>query len=144
MGSCSLLATAGHSSENKNVCIWDSILPSGKALVVAFTCHEQGASSLVFAPQHQVLISSGKKGDVCLIDVRSRTIRHKFQAHESAVKCVAIDPHEDYFATGSADGDIKVSFLNLILFLLQVFSFVDLGSDCTNGSPNISSRTCSQ
>lgn len=101
---------AGHSSESKNVCIWDSILPHGKALVVAFTCHDQGASSLVFAPQHQVLISTGKKGDVCLIDVRSRTIRHRFQAHENAVKCVAIDPHEEYFATGSADGDIKVNF----------------------------------
>lgn len=78
-------------------------------MVVAFSCHDQGASSLVFAPQHQVLISAGKRGDVCLIDVRTRTIRHRFQAHESAVKCVAIDPHEDYFATGSADGDIKVN-----------------------------------
>ncbi|CAH0558785.1 unnamed protein product [Brassicogethes aeneus] len=108
LGSCSLLATAGHSSESKNVCIWDSIMPQGKALVVAFTCHDQGASSLVFAPQHQVLISAGKKGDVCLIDVRQKAIRHKFQAHETAVKCIAIDPHEDYFATGSADGDIKI------------------------------------
>lgn len=122
LGSCSLLATAGHSSESKNVCIWDSILPSGKALVVAFTCHEQGASSLVFAPQHQVLISSGKKGDVCLIDVRSRTIRHKFQAHESSVKCVAIDPHEDYFATGSADGDIKVSTVKQILYRKRTYT----------------------
>ncbi|XP_044259840.1 dmX-like protein 2 isoform X4 [Tribolium madens] len=108
LGSCSLLATAGHSSESKNVCIWDSILPHGKALVVAFTCHDQGASSLVFAPQHQVLISAGKRGDVCFIDVRSKTIRHNFTAHESAVKCIAIDPHEEYFATGSADGDIKI------------------------------------
>lgn len=62
----------------------------------------------MFAPQHQVLISAGKRGDVCLIDVRAKTIRHKFTAHENAVKCIAIDPHEDYFATGSADGDIKV------------------------------------
>ncbi|XP_066150653.1 dmX-like protein 2 isoform X3 [Euwallacea fornicatus] len=108
LGSCSLLATAGHSSENKNVCIWDSIMPHNKALVMAFACHDQGASSLVFAPQHQVLISAGKKGDVCLIDVRSKAVRHKFSAHESAVKCIAIDPHEDYFATGSADGDIKI------------------------------------
>ncbi|KAJ8919060.1 hypothetical protein NQ315_016967 [Exocentrus adspersus] len=126
LGSCSLLATgrprlylhyfcgvnnlivAGHSSESKNVCIWDSILPHGKALVMAFACHDQGASSLVFAPQHQVLISAGKRGDVCLIDVRSKSIRHKFTAHENAVKCIAIDPHEDYFATGSADGDIKI------------------------------------
>ncbi|XP_050306486.1 dmX-like protein 2 isoform X3 [Anthonomus grandis grandis] len=108
LGSCSLLATAGHSSENKNVCIWDSIMPHNKALVMAFTCHDQGSSSLVFAPQHQLLISAGKKGDVCLIDVRSKAIRHKFAAHESSVKCLAIDPHEDYFATGSADGDIKI------------------------------------
>ncbi|KAJ8957603.1 hypothetical protein NQ314_006529 [Rhamnusium bicolor] len=90
LGSCSLLATAGHSSESKNVCIWDSILPHGKALVMAFTCHDQGSSSVVFAPQHQVLISAGKR------------------AHENAVKCIAIDPHEDYFATGSADGDVKI------------------------------------
>lgn len=76
--------------------------------MVAFTCHDQGSSSLVFAPQHQVLISAGKRGDVCLIDVRSKAIRHKFTAHENAVKCIAIDPHEEYFATGSADGDIKV------------------------------------
>ncbi|KAK5649288.1 hypothetical protein RI129_000317 [Pyrocoelia pectoralis] len=108
LGSCSLLATAGHSSESKNVCIWDSILPHGKSMVVAFTCHDQGASSLVYAPQHQLLVSTGKKGDICLIDVRTKTIRHRFQAHESAVKCVAIDPHEEYFATGSADGDIKI------------------------------------
>lgn len=108
-----LVFVAGHSSESKNVCIWDSILPHGKALVVAFTCHDQGASSLVFAPQHQVLISAGKRGDVCLIDVRTKTIRHKFTAHESAVKCIAIDPHEEYFATGSADGDIKVIIVEL-------------------------------
>lgn len=43
-----------------------------------------------------------------MIDVRAKVIRHRFQAHESAVKCVAIDPHEEYFATGAADGDIKV------------------------------------
>lgn len=122
---------AGHSSESKNVCIWDSIFPHGKALVMAFTCHEQGASSLVFAPQHQVLISAGKKGDVCLIDVRTKTIRHKFTAHENAVKCIALDPHEDYFATGSADGDIKVSqYLNVVLvnsrFKCYFFRFGEL------------------
>lgn len=60
------------------------------------------------AAQHQYLISAGKRGDVCIFDVRQRTLRHKFQAHESAVKCLAIDPMEEFFVTGSADGDIKV------------------------------------
>jgi WD40 repeat protein len=45
----------------------------------AFACHDQGCSSLAFAPQHQLLISAGKKGDVCIFDVRQRTLRHRFQ-----------------------------------------------------------------
>ncbi|KAK6643958.1 hypothetical protein RUM43_000223 [Polyplax serrata] len=108
LGSCSMVATAGHSSESKNVAIWDSLLPKKKAMVAAFVCHEQGASSLVLAPQHQYVISAGKKGDVCIFDVRQRTLRLKFQAHESAIKCLAVDPMEEFFVTGSADGDIKV------------------------------------
>lgn len=30
------------------------------------------------------------------------------QAHDNPIKCLAIDPHEEHFVTGSADGDIKV------------------------------------
>lgn len=30
------------------------------------------------------------------------------QAHDHAIKCLAMDPHEEFFVTGSADGDIKV------------------------------------
>uniref|UniRef100_A0A182RIV1 RAVE complex protein Rav1 C-terminal domain-containing protein n=1 Tax=Anopheles funestus TaxID=62324 RepID=A0A182RIV1_ANOFN len=108
LGSCSLVATAGHSSESKNVAIWDTLLPQKKALVAAFTCHDQGASSLAYAPQHQLLISAGKKGDVSIFDVRQRILRHRFQAHEHPIKCLAIDPNEEQFVTGSADGDIKV------------------------------------
>ncbi|XP_055535273.1 dmX-like protein 2 isoform X2 [Wyeomyia smithii] len=108
LGSCSLVATSGHSSESKNVAIWDTLLPHKKALVSAFNCHDQGASSLAYAPQHQLLISAGKKGDVCIFDVRQRVLRHRFQAHENPIKCLSIDPHEEHFATGSADGDIKV------------------------------------
>lgn len=47
--------------------------------IVAFTCHDQGASSVVYAPQHQLIISAGKKGDVCIFDVRQRQLRHRFQ-----------------------------------------------------------------
>lgn len=108
LGSCSMIATAGHSSESRNVALWDSLLPQKKALITAFSCHDQGASSLVYAPQHQLVISAGKKGDVCIIDIRQRQLRHRFQAHESPIKCLAIDPGEEYFVTGSADGDIKV------------------------------------
>ncbi|CAG2058163.1 unnamed protein product [Timema podura] len=108
LSSCSMVATAGHSSESKNVALWDTLLPQKKAMITAFSCHDQGASSVVYAPQHQLLISAGKKGDVCLLDVRQRQVRHRFVAHESPVKCLAIDPAEEFFVTGAADGDIKV------------------------------------
>lgn len=74
-------------------------------------CHEQGASSLILAPQHQLLISGGKKGDITIFDVRQRQQRHRFQAHESAIKCLALDPHEEFFVSGAGDGDIKVNEL---------------------------------
>lgn len=40
--------------------------------------------------------------------MRQRLLHHKFQAHDSAVKCLSLDPHEEFFISGSADGDIKV------------------------------------
>ncbi|XP_047120921.1 dmX-like protein 2 [Schistocerca piceifrons] len=113
LGSCSMLATAGHSSESKSVALWDSLLPQKKALITAFSIHDQGASSLVYAPQHQLIISAGKKGDVAILDVRQRQVRHRFVAHESPIKCLAIDPSEEFFVTGSADGDIKVWALSV-------------------------------
>lgn len=51
--------------------------------LLAFTCHDQGASSVVYAPQHQLIISAGKKGDVCIFDVRQRLLRHRFQVSGS-------------------------------------------------------------
>lgn len=33
VSSSSLIATAGHSSEGKNVCLWDTLLPKAKARV---------------------------------------------------------------------------------------------------------------
>lgn len=71
-------------------------------------CHDQGASALILAPQHQLLISGGKKGDINIFDVRQRQQRQRFQAHESAIKCLALDPHEEFFVSGAGDGDIKV------------------------------------
>ncbi|XP_023930909.1 dmX-like protein 2 [Lingula anatina] len=108
IGSSSLLASSGHSSESKNVCLWDTLLPPRSSLVQAFVCHEHGSPCLVYAPQHQILITGGKKGDICIFDMRQRQLRHTFQAHETAVKSLALDPSEEFFVSGSAEGDVKV------------------------------------
>lgn len=110
LGSSSLIVTAGQSTDHRNVALWDTLMPLKKACVSTFACHEQqGASSVLYAPVNQLLITGGKKGDVYIFDMRQRIQRNKFQAHESAVKCMALDPGEEFFVTGSADGDIKVS-----------------------------------
>lgn len=75
---------------------------------LAFHCHNDGCPALVYAPQHQAIISGGKKGEVYIFDVRQRQLRQTFQAHDSAIRCMALDPAEECFVTGSADGDVKV------------------------------------
>uniref|UniRef100_A0A8D2MQ50 Dmx like 2 n=1 Tax=Zonotrichia albicollis TaxID=44394 RepID=A0A8D2MQ50_ZONAL len=106
--SSSLVATSGQSNDNRNVCLWDTLVSSTNSLIHAFTCHDHGATVLQYAPKHQLLISGGRKGYICIFDIRQRQILFTFQAHESAVKALALDPSEDYFVTGSAEGNMKV------------------------------------
>ncbi|KAL8625455.1 hypothetical protein ACOMHN_018600 [Nucella lapillus] len=112
LGCSSLIATCGYSSENKNVCLWDTLLPPRSALVHAFPCHEFGCPSVVYAPQSQTLISGGRRGEICQFDLRQRKIKNTFQAHETAIKCLAVDSKEEYYVTGSSEGDIKVWAMN--------------------------------
>ena len=122
LGCSSVVVTAGHSSDHKNVAMWDTLLPLKKSMVTHFACHEHhGASAVIFAPLNQLLITGGRKGDVFVFDMRQRLEKHRIQAHESAVKCLALDPGEEIFATGSADGDIKVWSLTLGCILLHSF-----------------------
>ncbi|XP_069480909.1 dmX-like protein 2 isoform X2 [Ambystoma mexicanum] len=106
--SSSLVATCGESNDNRNVCLWDTLVPSSSSLVHAFTCHDHGATLLKYAPKQQLLITGGRKGRICIFDIRQRQLLHTFQAHDSAIKALALEPSEDYFATGSAEGNIKV------------------------------------
>ncbi|XP_074603304.1 rabconnectin-3 alpha isoform X2 [Brevipalpus obovatus] len=122
LGSSSLIITAGQSNDHKNVCMWDTLLPSRKSLVTSFACHEHhGASVVLYTPLNQLLITGGKKGEVFIFDMRQRVQRNKFQAHDSAIKCICLDPGEEFFVTGSADGDIKV--WSLVSLPVALYSF---------------------
>lgn len=74
----------------------------------AFICHDSGATVLAYAPKHQLLISGGRKGFTCVIDLRLKQQQQLLQSHDSPVKAIAVDPTEEYFVTGSAEGNIKV------------------------------------
>ncbi|TDH16870.1 hypothetical protein EPR50_G00002570 [Perca flavescens] len=106
--SSSLIATVGQSSDNRNVCLWDTLISPSNTMVHAFPCHENGATVLQYASKQQLLITGGRKGFVCVFDIRQRQLLHTFQAHDSAIKALALDAFEDFFVTGSAEGNVKV------------------------------------
>ncbi|XP_061116820.1 dmX-like protein 1 isoform X2 [Conger conger] len=108
VGSSSLIATAGLSTDNRNVCLWDTLVTPVNSLVHAFNCHETGATVLALAPKQQLLISGGRKGWICVLDLAQRSQRQSFQAHDSPVKALAVDPTEGCFISGSAEGNIKI------------------------------------
>lgn len=87
---------------------WESLLVFCFVFPSGFTCHDHGATVLQYAPKQQLLISGGRKGYICIFDIRQRQLIHTFQAHDSAIKALALDSCEEYFTTGSAEGNIKV------------------------------------
>ncbi|KAM5331615.1 dmX-like protein 1 isoform 4-T4 [Glossophaga mutica] len=117
ISSSSLIATAGLSTDNRNVCLWDTLVAPANSLVHAFMCHDSGATVLAYAPKHQLLISCGRKGFTCVFDLQQRQQRQLFQSHDSPVKAIAIDPTEEYFVTGSAEGNIKIWSLSTFSLL---------------------------
>ncbi|ERE84945.1 dmX-like protein 1 [Cricetulus griseus] len=92
-------------------------MTSHPTLPYSFTCHDSGATVLAYAPKHQLLISGGRKGFTCIFDLRQRQQRQLFQSHDSPVKAIAIDPTEEYFVTGSAEGNIKIWSLSTFSLL---------------------------
>ncbi|KAJ8249356.1 hypothetical protein GJAV_G00233900 [Gymnothorax javanicus] len=106
--SSSLIASAGLSTDSRNVCLWDTLISPSNTLVHAFPCHENGATVLQYSSKQQLIISGGRKGSVCIFDIRQRQLLHSFHAHDSAIKALALDSTEDYFITGSAEGNVKV------------------------------------
>ncbi|XP_076994983.1 dmX-like protein 1 isoform X4 [Tamandua tetradactyla] len=117
VSSSSLIATAGLSTDNRNICLWDTLVAPANSLVHAFTCHDSGATVLAYAPKHQLLVSGGRKGFTCVFDLCQRQQRQLFQSHDSPVKAIAIDPTEEYFVTGSAEGSIKIWSLSTFSLL---------------------------
>ncbi|KAM4578772.1 dmX-like protein 1 isoform 1-T1 [Fundulus diaphanus] len=108
VGSSSLIATAGLSTDNRNVCLWDTLVTPANSLVHTFCCHESGATVLSVAQRRQLLLTGGRKGWITILELPHRHQRQSFQAHDSPVKALAVDATEDCFVSGSAEGNIKV------------------------------------
>ncbi|KAF4110433.1 hypothetical protein G5714_009685 [Onychostoma macrolepis] len=120
VGSSSLIATAGLSTDNRNVCLWDTLVTPAYSLVHGFICHESGSTVLALASKQQLLLSGGRRGWISVLDLSLKIQRQSFQAHDSPVKALAVDATESCFISGSAEGNIKSLFRNLGTGVMQI------------------------
>ncbi|WKY17140.1 hypothetical protein Q1695_001621 [Nippostrongylus brasiliensis] len=91
--SSSVLVTAGASSGEFNLSLWDTLLPQNRALVHSWT-----------------IVSGGRHGELCLWDIRQRQLRTTVKAFDwhQTVKTLVTDYAQDLIVAGSSDGDIKI------------------------------------
>ncbi|KAF9916958.1 regulator of (H+)-ATPase in vacuolar membrane [Lobosporangium transversale] len=108
LGSSSIIATTGTSGDGKNLAIWDTLLPQNKALTQSYKVHDQGGYSLAFSKRHQLLVSGGRNGQICIFDIRHSKLLHTIQAHDMHVRSLSIDEAGLTLCSGGGEGDMKV------------------------------------
>ncbi|OAJ38977.1 hypothetical protein BDEG_22865 [Batrachochytrium dendrobatidis JEL423] len=141
MNSTTTLATAGISTNNSNVCMWDTLVPPSKSKIKSFQIGEAGISSLEYSPRHNLLIVGGKRGYIYVIDVRQgASVVNTFHAHNHAVKALAIDPITDTLISGSSGGQIKIwdvqALGNAEIMSASRGTIATQGTYSNNGNPN--------
>ncbi|CAI4224874.1 unnamed protein product [Auanema sp. JU1783] len=143
--SSSVLLTAGNSTGDYNIAIWDTLLPQNRALVSSWAAHPDGATCASFLTTQQTIISGGKHGEVCFWDVRQRSLRTSMRTFDvnTTITSLVVDNDEEFVVAGSSDGDIKIWSLDSTPQLLfeipaesankQVFSFRTGGQSSGQG-----------
>lgn len=70
--------------------------------------NETGAHCLAYSPRHNLLFSGGKKGDIAIVDIRSKNLLITFTAHSKTVKSLCVDDENGLLISGSTEGLVKV------------------------------------
>ena len=74
-----------------------------------YVCHEAGgASVLAYSQLKQRMFSGGKRGAVCIFDIRQNALIQCLPVFTSSITCMEVNDIDGYIVTGSAEGDIKV------------------------------------
>lgn len=107
LGTSSLIAASGHSSDGIDVSLWDTLMPPRSRLTRSFLSHEHGCTTVAYSADIQSLIIGGRQGGLSIYDLRrQRMLTSIPMAHDSRISCLAID--NNYVATGSSDGIVKL------------------------------------
>jgi len=108
LSSSSLIATALSSSNNENVCIYDTLLPQQSQKVKVFALSEENALSMAYSAQYKVLMVGSRRGDIYVFDIKNMNCLNTFQAHNLPVKTLTVDEGNDLLISGSSEGDVKM------------------------------------
>jgi len=108
LSSSSLIATALTSSNNDNICIYDTLLPPQSLKVKVFALAEENALSMAYSGQYKLLMVGSKRGDIYVFDMKNMNCSNTFQAHTLSIKSLAVDEINDCLISSSIEGDIKL------------------------------------
>jgi len=61
---------------------------------------------------------------VCIFDIRQRSLLQSISLHSSSVNCIAVNDIDGYFVSGSADGDVKVNYVCIMLYYLNLTGWI--------------------
>ncbi|EUB57127.1 DmX-like protein 2 [Echinococcus granulosus] len=113
--------------EAANLIIWDALLPSSRAAVMACTC----VAGIPSGSNERQLAVGTKRGEVAILDLRRRPAATLFNpsAHEgSALRSISCDSATNTLVTAGADGLVKVWRLSDPRRLLATFRSDGFGS----------------
>eukprot|EP00042_Codosiga_hollandica_P058321 m.877288 g.877288 ORF g.877288 m.877288 type:complete len:2495 (-) comp59827_c0_seq4:2423-9907(-) len=108
LNSASFLATGGTSANSYNIRLWDTLLPAHRAMLKQFSINDGGNKSLGFLTGSDVLLCGSRRGELAIIDLRQREVSHQCIAHNGSVKAIAVSEALGMYATGGADGLVKL------------------------------------
>ncbi|CAJ0596954.1 unnamed protein product, partial [Cylicocyclus nassatus] len=122
--SSTVLITAGNSSGDSNLALWDTLLSQSSALVHSWVAHPEGATAVMYLPRQQTIVSSGRYGELCLWDIRKCQLRETVRAFDSheVVNALVTDPTQNLIVAGSSDGNVKIWSADVDLQLMHCFS----------------------
>jgi WD40 repeat protein len=108
LDSASVVATIGVNGNSKNLCIWDLLMPTYDAMVHV-TSFADEPSSVLYCSRYNTVMVGTKRGDITVLDVRTKNPIKTFVAHSgSVIETMSLDVTEDFFSSGCSDGDVKI------------------------------------
>jgi len=108
MDSASVVATIGTGPSSKNLFVWDLLMPIYDANVYGAAFHDE-PSSVLYCSRYNTLLVGTRKGDISVVDVRTKNHVKSFSAHPGSVlESMSLDMTQEFFLTGCSDGDVKI------------------------------------